>query len=164
MYGLLQALASTVFADEHYLWDVPDNWSLKQAATVPWCYSIAVYSLVVRGEIRRGTSVLIHGGASSVGLAAIQVSIKACYSIAVYSLVVRGEIRRGTSVLIHGGASSVGLAAIQVGIGYKGLLQHRCLLPGRSGRDSQGHQCIDTWRCQQCGPGCHSGGYSVYRL
>ena len=61
----------------------------------------------------------------------------------------------------------MGLAAIRVGIvciGYKGLLQHRCLLPVRTGRDSQGHQCIDTQRCQQCGSGCHSGGYSVYRL
>ena len=44
----------------------------------------------------------------------------------------------------------MGLAAIQVGIvyiGYKGLLQHRCLLSGRTGRDRQGHQCIDTQRC-----------------
>ena len=129
------------------------------------CYSIAFYSLVVRGEIRRGTSVLIHGGASSVGLAVILVGIVCIdvyYSIAVYSLVVRGEIRRGTSVLIHGGASSVGLAAIRVGIKACYSIAVYSLVV--RGEDLQRHQCIDTWRCQQCGSGCYSGGYSVYRL
>jgi len=76
--GLLAAkgLATVVDAHRGYLWSVPDDWSLEQAATVPVAYATAFYALVVRGRIRAGETVLIHSGAGAVGQAAISISLK----------------------------------------------------------------------------------------
>jgi len=76
--GLLAAkgLASVVDAHRHFLWSVPDDWSLEQAATVPVAYSTAFYALVVRGRIRAGETVLIHSGSGAVGQAAISIALQ----------------------------------------------------------------------------------------
>ncbi|XP_016402258.1 fatty acid synthase-like, partial [Sinocyclocheilus rhinocerous] len=67
--GLLPAkgLATCVDADKRFLWDVPSSWTLEQAASVPVVYATAYYSLVVRGRLRPGESVLIHSGSGGVG-------------------------------------------------------------------------------------------------
>ncbi len=36
--GPYRALASVVVADRSMLWDVPDDWTLEDAATVPVAY------------------------------------------------------------------------------------------------------------------------------
>ena len=69
------SLATSVKAFKHLLFDVPDNWSLEQAATVPVVYSTAYYALVVRGQLRRGETVLIHSGSGGVGQAAIAIAL-----------------------------------------------------------------------------------------
>jgi len=76
--GLLAAkgLASVVDAHRDFLWIVPDDWSLKQAATVPVAYSTAFYALVVRGRIRSGEIALIHSGSGAVGQAAISIALQ----------------------------------------------------------------------------------------
>ncbi|KAJ7984800.1 hypothetical protein DPEC_G00358530 [Dallia pectoralis] len=79
--GLLPAkgLATCVDADSRFLWDVPDNWTLEQAASVPVVYATAYYSLVVRGRLRPGESLLIHSGSGGVGQAAIAIALsKGC--------------------------------------------------------------------------------------
>ncbi|KAM4664019.1 fatty acid synthase [Discoglossus pictus] len=75
--GLLPAkgLATLVDADQRFLWDVPEDWSLADAASVPVVYATAYYALVVRGRIRHGESVLIHSGSGGVGQAAIAISL-----------------------------------------------------------------------------------------
>uniref|UniRef100_A0A4W6DNU3 Fatty acid synthase n=1 Tax=Lates calcarifer TaxID=8187 RepID=A0A4W6DNU3_LATCA len=102
--GLLPAkgLATSVYADKRFLWDVPSSWSvshfsiycvcvfqfrlmgckhvfvcrtLEQAASVPVVYATAYYSLVVRGRLRHGESVLIHSGSGGVGQAAIAIAL-----------------------------------------------------------------------------------------
>nr|XP_029497666.1 fatty acid synthase-like [Oncorhynchus nerka] len=75
--GLLPAkgLATCVDADTRFLWDIPDSWTLEQAASVPVVYSTAYYSLVVRGRLRPGESVLIHSGSGGVGQAAIAIAL-----------------------------------------------------------------------------------------
>ena len=62
--GLLPAkgLATTVDVDQRFLWDVPDTWTLEEAASVPVVYTTVYYALVVRGRIRRGDKVLVHSG------------------------------------------------------------------------------------------------------
>uniref|UniRef100_A0A915PSY3 Fatty acid synthase n=1 Tax=Setaria digitata TaxID=48799 RepID=A0A915PSY3_9BILA len=77
LMGILpaQALATSVIINREYAWTVPDNWSLADAATVPVVYSTAYYALVMRGRIRRGDKVLIHGGSGGVGQAAIAVAL-----------------------------------------------------------------------------------------
>jgi len=76
--GLLPAkgLASVVDAHRNFLWSVPNDWSLEQAATIPVAYSTAFYALVVRGRIRAGETVLIHAGSGAVGQAAISVALR----------------------------------------------------------------------------------------
>uniref|UniRef100_A0A7N9B0T0 Fatty acid synthase n=1 Tax=Mastacembelus armatus TaxID=205130 RepID=A0A7N9B0T0_9TELE len=75
--GLLPAkgLATCVDADQRFLWDVPSSWTLEQAASVPVVYATAYYSLVVRGRLRPGETVLIHSGSGGVGQAAIAIAL-----------------------------------------------------------------------------------------
>ncbi|VVC87707.1 unnamed protein product [Leptidea sinapis] len=80
-----RGLATTVVADRAFLWDVPDNWTLAEAATVPVAYATAYYALVVRGRMRRGESVLVHAGSGGVGQAAIGIALHA--GCAVYTTV-----------------------------------------------------------------------------
>jgi len=62
--GLLpaQAMATTAVVSPQYAWDVPDDWSLEEAATVPVVYTTCYYALIVRGRLRKGDKVLIHSG------------------------------------------------------------------------------------------------------
>lgn len=71
-----KALATTVAADPFFLWDVPDKWTLEEAATVPVAYSTAYYALVSRGNLKKGEKVLIHSGSGGVGQAAIAIALK----------------------------------------------------------------------------------------
>ncbi|XP_068199679.1 fatty acid synthase [Antennarius striatus] len=75
--GLLPAkgLATSVDADKRFQWDVPSSWTLEQAASVPVVYSTAYYSLMVRGRLRLGETVLIHSGSGGVGQAAIAIAL-----------------------------------------------------------------------------------------
>ncbi|XP_049809979.1 fatty acid synthase isoform X1 [Schistocerca nitens] len=70
-----RGLATTVLADPGFLWEVPDKWSLEEAATVPVVYATSYYALVVRGQMRPGDSVLIHAGTGGVGQAAIAIAL-----------------------------------------------------------------------------------------
>lgn len=49
--------------------DVPDHWTLEQAATVPAGYFIAYLALERLANVENGERVLIHAGAGAVGLA-----------------------------------------------------------------------------------------------
>lgn len=70
-----QGLATTVDVNRHFIWPIPDTWSLEEAATVPVVYTTAYYALVVRGNLRRGNKVLIHSGSGGVGQAAIAIAL-----------------------------------------------------------------------------------------
>ena len=75
--GLLAAkgLATDVDVHRSYLWKVPDDWTLEQAATIPIAYATVYYALVARGRIHAGETVLIHSGSGAVGQAAIAVAL-----------------------------------------------------------------------------------------
>uniref|UniRef100_A0A8R1DF59 Fatty acid synthase n=1 Tax=Caenorhabditis japonica TaxID=281687 RepID=A0A8R1DF59_CAEJA len=79
LMGILpaQALATTVQVDRDYAWEVPENWTLAEASTVPVVYTTAYYALVRRGQMKKGDKVLIHGGAGGVGQAAIAIALAA---------------------------------------------------------------------------------------
>ncbi|XP_039312213.1 LOW QUALITY PROTEIN: fatty acid synthase-like [Solenopsis invicta] len=74
--GIVEAkgLATTVVADINFLWEVPDKWTLEQAATIPIAYATS-YALFVRGRLEPGESVLIHSGTGGVGQAAISIAL-----------------------------------------------------------------------------------------
>ncbi|XP_067860263.1 fatty acid synthase [Heptranchias perlo] len=75
--GLLPAkgLATVVDCDMRYLWEVPENWSLEEAASVPVVYSTAYYALILRGRMKKGESILIHSASGGVGQAAIAIAL-----------------------------------------------------------------------------------------
>ncbi|XP_063406377.1 fatty acid synthase-like [Mytilus trossulus] len=80
-----KGLATTLHVNDKFLWSVPDNWTLGEAATVPVVYATAYYALVVRGRIKHGDRVLIHSGSGGVGQAAISIALH--YSCEVYTTV-----------------------------------------------------------------------------
>ncbi|GFW74416.1 fatty acid synthase [Trichonephila clavipes] len=69
-------LATTVAVDTSLMWDVPDDWTLEEACTVPVAYATAYYALVMRGRLQRGEKVLIHSGSGGVGQAAISIALQ----------------------------------------------------------------------------------------
>ena len=48
---------------------------MEEAATVPVVYTTAFYALVVRGNMQRGNTILIHSGSGGVGQAAISIAL-----------------------------------------------------------------------------------------
>ena len=55
------------------MWDVPREWTLKDAATVPVAYMTAYYALLIRGGLQPHHKVLVHSGTGAVGMAAIRI-------------------------------------------------------------------------------------------
>ncbi|MBK33994.1 MAG: NADPH:quinone oxidoreductase [Gemmatimonadetes bacterium] len=56
---------------------IPDAWSFEQAAAVPEVFYTAYVNLFVEGQLAEGETLLIHGGASGVGTAGIQMATRA---------------------------------------------------------------------------------------
>ncbi|KAL0266678.1 UNVERIFIED_CONTAM: hypothetical protein PYX00_009160 [Menopon gallinae] len=77
--GMISRGALTSFIGENspgYLaWDIPDKWSLAEAATVPVVYGTVYTALITNGRLQKGDSILIHSGTGGVGLAAINVAL-----------------------------------------------------------------------------------------
>ncbi|KAK2587686.1 hypothetical protein KPH14_003803 [Odynerus spinipes] len=72
-----QGLATTLLADPLFVWEVPDKWTLEEAATIPIAYGTSYYALFVRGRLQPGESVLIHAGSGGVGQASIAIALHA---------------------------------------------------------------------------------------
>ncbi|MBO6512259.1 MAG: SDR family NAD(P)-dependent oxidoreductase, partial [Roseibium sp.] len=66
--------ASHVTVDESGCAPMPQNVSAEEAATIPVTFLTAYYALVHLARLEEGETVLIHGGAGGVGLAALQIA------------------------------------------------------------------------------------------
>ncbi len=66
--------AEYVAAPEGQVFAAPSRLDLVAAGAIPEAFLTAFLSLVVQAELRAGQTVLVHAGASGVGLAAIQVA------------------------------------------------------------------------------------------
>ncbi|GAB6031067.1 hypothetical protein CHUAL_007878 [Chamberlinius hualienensis] len=77
MMGIVpyRGLATSSTYDPNFKWEIPEKWTLEDAATVPLVYSTAYYALVIRGNIKRNETILIHSGSGGVGQAAINVAL-----------------------------------------------------------------------------------------
>ncbi len=53
---------------------LPENWSLKEAAALPETIFTVHQTLIERAGLKKGQTVLIHGGAGGIGAAAIQLT------------------------------------------------------------------------------------------
>lgn len=90
-----RSLATTVLADPNFLWEVPEKWSLQEAASIPVVYGTvrrfyvsaiviyhnlifpfqSYYALIVRGQMKPGDKVLVHAGSGGVGQASIAIAL-----------------------------------------------------------------------------------------
>ncbi|XP_030748833.1 fatty acid synthase-like isoform X2 [Sitophilus oryzae] len=73
------ACASYVKAEKSLLFEIPESWTMQEAATVTVVYSTALYGLIVIARLKPTDSVLIHSGTGGVGQAAINLALgKGC--------------------------------------------------------------------------------------
>ncbi len=63
------------FVNSDLIWNVPENMSLEDAATIPVAYLTCYYSFFERAKIQPHYKVLIHGGTGAVGQAAIRIAL-----------------------------------------------------------------------------------------
>ena len=69
--------AEYVAAPAALLMPVPEGWSMVEAAALPEVFLTAYLNLLLEAELKAGETALIHGGASGVGTAAIQLAREA---------------------------------------------------------------------------------------
>ena len=50
-----------MYVDKNQVWTLPDEWPLHAASVTPLAYCTAYFSLIMRGHVRCGKTVLIHG-------------------------------------------------------------------------------------------------------
>ena len=60
-------------SEQETTFKIPKNISLKEAATIPECFFTVWSNLVLRGKLKKKQKVLVHGGTSGIGVAAIQI-------------------------------------------------------------------------------------------
>ncbi|KAJ3652417.1 hypothetical protein Zmor_018385 [Zophobas morio] len=70
-----QGISSYVTFDSSLFWTIPDSWTLEDAATVPVVYSTVLYALLMVGDMKSGSSVLIHSATGGIGLAALNICL-----------------------------------------------------------------------------------------
>jgi NADPH:quinone reductase-like Zn-dependent oxidoreductase/short-subunit dehydrogenase/SAM-dependent methyltransferase/acyl carrier protein len=71
------AVASHVRVDARFVVPKPRHLSFEQAATIPIAFFTAYYSLHTLGQLQRGERVLIHSATGGLGLAAVQLAVRA---------------------------------------------------------------------------------------
>ena len=69
--------AEQVNVPQQLLMPIPEAWSYAQAAAIPEVFYTAYVNLFMEANLQPGETVLIHGGASGVGTAAIQMAHQA---------------------------------------------------------------------------------------
>ena len=75
--GLFGSHAELRVADQSFCWVIPDGVSTLDGACVPTAYGTAHDALFEFGHLQAGETVLVHAGASGVGIAAIQLAKRA---------------------------------------------------------------------------------------
>ncbi|KAH0813343.1 hypothetical protein GEV33_009449 [Tenebrio molitor] len=70
-----RAIATHVRGNSQFLWEVPESWSLEDAATIPVVYSTVMYALLLVVDLKPKSTVLIHSGTGGIGLAALNVCL-----------------------------------------------------------------------------------------
>jgi NADPH:quinone reductase len=71
---MLGGFAEVVVAPEHLVFALSDELDFAQGASLVLNYHTAYFSLVTRGRLREGETVLVHGAAGGVGTATLQVA------------------------------------------------------------------------------------------
>jgi NADPH2:quinone reductase len=73
-FTFLGAFAEMAVAPEYFAFPLPDDLEFAQGAALVLNYHTAYFALKLRGRLKEGETVLVHGAAGGVGTAAIQVA------------------------------------------------------------------------------------------
>jgi NADPH2:quinone reductase len=73
-FCMLGGFAEVVVAPEYFTFPLPDSLDFAQGASLVLNYHTAYFALVLRGRLKEGETVLVHGAAGGVGTAVIQVA------------------------------------------------------------------------------------------
>jgi NADPH2:quinone reductase len=73
-FCLLGGFAETVLSPAHFTFALPDKLDFAQGAGLVLNYHTAYFSLVNRGRLQAGETVLVHGAAGGIGTATLQVA------------------------------------------------------------------------------------------
>src|SRR3954453_7162157 len=73
-FTFLGAFGEVAVAPEYFAFPLPDDLEFAQGAALVLNYHTAYFSLKLRGRLKEGETVLIHGAAGGVGTASIQVA------------------------------------------------------------------------------------------
>src|SRR3954447_21508638 len=71
---MLGGFAEVAVAPEFLVFELPDELDFAQGAALVLNYHTAYFSLVLRGRLKEGETVLVHGAAGGVGTATLQVA------------------------------------------------------------------------------------------
>ena len=82
-----------VTAPPEWVLPLPDDMSFEVGAAVPLTYLTGLFALVHRGRARAGQTVVVHGGAGGVGVAAVQLG----RALGLRTIAVTSEVSKGTS-------------------------------------------------------------------
>jgi NADPH2:quinone reductase len=96
--------AERAMIDASAVLKLPADLSFEQGAALPLNYRTAILGLEVRGRLRHGETVLVHGAAGGTGTAAIQVArASECRTIAVVSSDLKADLARqaGADVVLR---------------------------------------------------------------
>jgi len=73
-FCMLGAFAEVAVAPEFFCFPLPATLDFAQGASLVLNYHAAYFALALRGRLKEGETVLVHGGAGGVGTAALQVA------------------------------------------------------------------------------------------
>ncbi len=73
-FTMLGGFAETAVAPEFFTFPLADELDFAQGAALILNYHTAYFALVMRGRLKRGETVLVHGAAGGVGTASLQVA------------------------------------------------------------------------------------------
>ncbi len=73
-FCMLGAFAELAVAPAHFCFKLPDELGFDQGAALVLNYHTAYFALKLRGRLREGETVLVHGAAGGVGTATLQVA------------------------------------------------------------------------------------------
>lgn len=92
--GVINSKAFSTYIDESEatLIEIPDSWTLEEAATVPVVYMTVYEAFFSTTNIQKNKSILIHAGSGAVGQAAIRVAF--AYGLKVFTTVSTEEKKR----------------------------------------------------------------------
>ncbi len=69
------AIASSVITKADFVVKKPESFSFSDAATIPFAYLTAYYSIIYLGRLEKGERILIHSASGGVGFAAVRLAL-----------------------------------------------------------------------------------------